>query len=77
MARVKHNMTRWSGLYEVTAACECGKQWDSRNALAVAKVHADSTGHVVHVDQSTGITYAPAGMPKEEVMSRKRYYDDD
>lgn len=68
--------TRWSGLLDVEAACECGWESRAKNALGNAKRHADATGHVVTVQQIIGVTYAPDGMDKDTVFARRRYYGD-
>lgn len=68
-----YSVTRWSGLLDVWAACECGWESDARNALANAKRHAVATGHVVTVGQDIGITYAPSGLSRDEMNARKRY----
>lgn len=64
---------RWSGVLTVWAACECGWESDAKNAIANAKRHAQATGHVVHASQEIMVTYAPEGMPNDEVFERIRY----
>ena len=70
------DVTRWSGVLDVEASCECGWQSRAKNALANAKRHATATGHVVTVQQIIGVTYAPRGMDKDEVFRRRRFIDE-
>lgn len=37
----------------------CGEEWDTKNAMAVGKRHAEAHGHQVTCDQTIVVTYKP------------------
>jgi hypothetical protein len=42
----------YSGVSAIHAGCmDCDKQWNTRNALAIAARHHDATGHTTWCDQ--------------------------
>jgi hypothetical protein len=47
-----------TGISAVHAGCfECDKTWETRNALALAARHHDSTGHATWCDQVLIVRY--------------------
>lgn len=59
-----------TGIVSVSGWClNCEKKWDARNALGLAALHHDKTGHEVQVEQTMVIAYGGSNrfaMKKEE-----------